>query len=130
MDKEQRKRLVSQLSQNIEHSRALTRINDEVTTGWIQYPLEDVYCEKYITKEKSADLVSLYEMLKIHEEIDNVELKKMLAMHPIAFNFLRKINKLFKDMVQELREHGPKWIVVTYCGKKRFKEASRFSWLD
>lgn len=125
MEKERRASLVAQLAHDIEHSRYISRTNGEVYVGYKKHYLDEEYYGKYITIEEFSDLVNLYEFLINFKDIDAIELKKMFKMNPQAFAFLRKLNKQYKDLITELRDHGPQWILTCYCGDKRFKEACK-----
>ena len=130
MDKETRQNLVVELTRNIEYSRHVINTTEEMSVGYKRYTVNLDFYKGYITKEECSDLFNLYEFLKNNKEIDKPELKKILSMNRKAFTFLRRLNKQFTDLIEELREHGPVWILTCYCGDKRFKETCHYSIFD
>lgn len=69
-------------------------------------------------------IVALYEFLKDNEDLSNEEVRAMLKSR-LKFSFLRKLDKKISNMLEELREHGPKCVAIMYDRSNQKKQADK-----
>lgn len=77
-----------------------------------------------LSNEQYFQIVALYEFLKDNEDLSNEEVKAMLKSR-LKFSFLRKLDKRFPNMIEELREHGPKYVSIMYDKINQEKQADK-----
>ena len=68
---------------------------------------------KFLTDFQYYQIAHLWYFLGRHREMDNDAVRKLLKSNH-KFSFLNKLDKLFPDMLDELREHGPTCVVMKY----------------
>ena len=83
---------------------------------------------KYISKKDYADIIALSVFLRRKhasgEAISQDQLDKIIEKGH-EFAFLRKVNKVVPNMVEEILDHGPSYAGAQYANYIKFKEDLR-----
>ena len=81
---------------------------------------------KYLDPKDNIDIIALYVFLKKHSNGPspiNQELFEKIIKKGNNFTFLRKLNKVVPNLVEETLDHGPSYAGVRYAGKIKLEEA-------
>lgn len=111
--------LIVMLSNKLKESKQMSR-----TSKSIQNQTAGSYTITQLSNEQYFQIVALYEFLKDNEDLSNEEVKTMLKSR-LKFSFLRKLDKRFPNMIEELREHGPKYVSIMYDKINQEKQADK-----
>lgn len=77
-----------------------------------------------LSNEQYFQIVALYEFLKDNEDLSNDEVRAILKSR-LKFSFLRKLDKKIHNMIEELRDHGPKYVAIMYDRLNQDKQADK-----
>ena len=111
--------LIVMLSNKLKESNEMYRASKS-----IQNQTAGSYTITQLSNEQYFQIVALYEFLKDNEDLSNEEVKAMLKSR-LKFSFLRKLDKKIPNMIEELREHGPKYVAIMYNRLNQDKQADK-----
>lgn len=125
MDKELKKNLVARLLEEKTRLKSIIDGHEMYNISLKHYNVDEELIDNgYITNEQYAELIVVYNVL-ISNNITNDDLLEILKSRPLAFSFIKKLNRNYVNLANELLTRGPKWIVLKYCADRKFKEACK-----
>ncbi len=78
--------------------------------------------QKYISNEQYFQIVQLYNFLKEYEDLTHEEFEEILKTKFGKFMFLRRLNKIVKNLDEELRDHGVRYVAIKFAEIKYSKD--------
>ena len=75
-----------------------------------------------IKKSEYDQLVGLYKFIQEHKDLTQEELDFVLKTKFLKFRFLRKVNALVPDFLNELKMHGAMQVALYYANRIQVNE--------
>ncbi len=123
MERKQRKNLIAELTGRLEFEKLSGSQEKEVIVGGSYQPLiRRLRKPLTVTKHQMDQLVALSNFIKIHPEFTQEDLNELLNAKPLKFKFLREVNTMLPDMLEELRDHGPGSVACYYANRMHINE--------
>ena len=120
---DERKSLLVELYKKLETEKRLGFRDKDVIVGGscdrVRYRLTRPLT---ITKEEMNQLVGLHRFLKDHPKFTQEDLNELLCADVRKCEFLRKVNNVLPDMLEELKDHGPGSVACYYANRMHINE--------
>ena len=123
MKKEERKSLIAELIGRIEFEKISCIQDKEVILGEVENRINGRKTNTLKIPARQMDqLVALSKFLRKNSNVTQEDLNYLLKTKWIKFKFLRKINNMMPDLLDEIKNHGPQHVAIYYANRVQVNE--------
>lgn len=125
MEKIRKAELIEKLTEKLQVAKAQAKQQNQKDS----YPQlfvgggEERINQRYISNEQYFQVAQLYNYLMENENLTHEEFQEILKSKFVKFAFLRKLNRVVKNLDEELRTHGIRYVATKYAEKKYVNDA-------
>ena len=120
MEKTKKAELVEKLTKRLEDAKVQAQSQNRKDN----YPKllvgggEERINKRYISNKQYFQVAELHKYLEENQDLTHEEFEQVLKSKFVKFAFLRKLNKVIKNLDDELRTNGIKHVAMKYAEKK------------